>query len=504
MTGQRVDTLTLEELEGYPGNDRPGRSGEKMRYFCPIHGGDKQRSLELRPNGGWKCYACGAWGYIKEINREHWQPERRTARVDRFYGGKFGRKSGGGILTPSRPLKARRNENRGQSGGVDKPSDHEPATPDLTEKMARFRETLTPESLAARYLKWRGISLETAKRFGLGYAEYGEWPHYKDGRPVRQWKHGRLVAPHTDPAGRIINLYGRAIGGHDVPKKDKHTHLPGERGVFNAAAMAEETVFIVEGLFDALALAEAGYTNVCAIFGVNGLRPQWLKARTVIFGLDQDTAGKGWQRMAAHLRLMGKRVLWIGPEVYGGEKDLAAAWAKYRALPIGSIPEPEPVGPGSDPEESEVEPPGHWADRETVTRLFDEAVAILTEVSQAGEEAAMTLEESAATLADKGEKPEEKPAPVIDPKADECDEKARENGWFILQSGGAYEKQLTRWHSVFLFREADGWEAIRATWRPGDSVAAKETAFFTGPFDRAMEEANKYINWFQRKNKRDG
>lgn len=500
MTGQRVDTLTLEELEGYPGNDRPGRSGEKMRYFCPIHGGDKQRSLELRPNGGWKCYACGAWGYIKEINREHWQPERRTARVDRFYGGKFGRNSGGGILTPSRPLKARRNENRGQSGGVDKPSGPEPAAPDLTEKMARFREALTPESLAARYLKWRGISLETAKRFGLGYAAYGEWPHYKDGRPVRQWKHGRLVVPHTDPSGRIVNMYGRAIGGDDVPKGVRHSHLPGPRGVFNAPAMSADTVFITEGAFDALALIEAGYPTAVAIFGINGLRLEWLKAKTVVFAMDQDEAGAEWQKMAARVRMMGKKVYWIEPEAYQGEKDLADAWAKYKALPIGSIPEPEaePAGPAPDPAESDQEPPGHWADQETVTRLFNEAVAILVEMLQA-------VEEPAVTVTDTGEEPEEeKPAPVIDPKADECDEKAREDGWLILQSGGAYEKQLTRWHSVFLFREADGWDAIRATWRPDDSVAAKETAFFTGPFDRAMEEANKYINWFQRKNKRAG
>lgn len=543
----RVDGLTMEELESYPGNDRPGTSGEKKRYYCPIHGGDRQRSFELRPNGGWKCYACGAWGFLVEAREEY----LRNMRVDRFYGGKFGRKNGGGILTPSRPLKARRSENRGQSGGVNKPSAIEPAAADLDEKMARFREALIPGSLAARYLEWRGISLETAKRFGLGYAAYGEWPHYnKKGKPVRQWKYGRLVVPHTDPGGRIINLYGRAIGGDDVPKEVRHSHLRGPRGVFNAPAMAADTVFITEGAFDALALIEAGYPTAVAVFGINGLRLEWLKAKTVVFAMDQDEAGAEWRKMAARVRMMGKKVYWIEPAAYQREKDLAAAWAKYRALPIGEIPEPtkpEPVinlpisgnwaGPGrnerkgsdegfpppgqlivkdllrtrgqeepaggewapatggtnrepaarvSGPEESEEAPPGHWARREEVDRWLDAAAAIMAEICEAMEETAVSAEKM------------KEAAFKIDPEeAEEYDRKASRSGWLILGPGEAYERRLTRNHSVFLFRGPGGWEAIKSKWAPGERTPEKEMTFATGTFDRVMKEAERYIRWFE-------
>ena len=61
----------------------------------------------------------------------------------------------------------------------------------------------------------------------------GQWAH-----PARDWEGGRVVAPHTDPAGQIINLYGRAVGSDEqVPKAQRHDHLPGDKALFNAPAL---------------------------------------------------------------------------------------------------------------------------------------------------------------------------------------------------------------------------------------------------------------------------
>jgi hypothetical protein len=54
--------------------------------------------------------------------------------------------------------------------------------------------------------------------------------------PDMAWEFGRVTIPHHDPEGDIVNIYGRAIGDERVPKKKKHTHLPGPRGIFNAPA----------------------------------------------------------------------------------------------------------------------------------------------------------------------------------------------------------------------------------------------------------------------------
>src|SRR5207249_3488888 len=109
-----------------------------------------------------------------------------------------------------------------------------------------------------------------AQQHGVGYAAPGTWPH-----PARDWRGGRVVFPHTTADGRLVNLYGRAVGtAEQVPKAKRHDHLPGEKGYFNAAALQAGAgpLWVCEGAFDALALLAAGVPRVAAIFGVQGWR----------------------------------------------------------------------------------------------------------------------------------------------------------------------------------------------------------------------------------------
>lgn len=154
-------------------------------------------------------------------------------------------------------------------------------------------------------------------------------------QPVRQWKWGRLVFPHTDPKGAVMNLYGRAVERSPVPKELRHDHLAGKKGVFNAKALIVETVFICEGVFDALSLMEAGYKNACAIFGIYGLPWEWLKAKCVVFCLDQDVAGENWREFAWEAVLRGIKVYWLPQEVYGHYKDLNEVWIANGKIQIG-------------------------------------------------------------------------------------------------------------------------------------------------------------------------
>jgi len=139
-----------------------------------------------------------------------------------------------------------------------------------------------------------------------------------------------VVFPHTDPAGRLVNLYGRAVGA-EVPKGLKHDHLPGAKECFNARALAEGDgpLFVTEGPFDALALMAAGYPRTVAIFGVSGWRWDWAREIVeLVLALDADQAGQeGWREMARGARLRGKRVWVLPPEAYGACKDASEAWA---------------------------------------------------------------------------------------------------------------------------------------------------------------------------------
>ena len=161
----------------------------------------------------------------------------------------------------------------------------------------------------------------------MGYAAPGTWPH-----AARDWRGGRVVFPHTTPAGCVVNLYGRAVGtAEEVPKTKRHDHLPGTKGYFNAAALhaGDGPLWVCEGTFDALALLAASVPRVVAIFGVQGWRWDWAReVRELVFALDADAAGQQqWRTLAREAALRGKRVAVLEPAAYGGYKDVSAAWA---------------------------------------------------------------------------------------------------------------------------------------------------------------------------------
>jgi len=296
-------SLSLAEIEAYNGQGPGKPSGGRLRYFCPIHGGDKQRSLALDlKTGRFQCFACGAWGYTaesRECRREEYlqslPPKKKTA--------------------PTRPAPP-----------PPRPRKEAPPRADLAQALTEFQKAL-PGSLGEEYLKRRGIPLEVAQALGGGYAAPGKWPN-----PKRDWKWGRVIFPHHNPAGELVNLYGRAVGADEkVPKEKRHDHLPGAKGYFNAVALVQGggPLYVCEGAFDALALIAAGAARAVAIFGVDGWRWEWVRnIWELVFCLDADERGQEERRKISRAAAMrGKRVFYLPPEALGGHKDLSAAWA---------------------------------------------------------------------------------------------------------------------------------------------------------------------------------
>ena len=199
-----------------------GEGSRVLRAFCPFHGSDSQRSLRVTlETGRFQCFACGAWGYLNEA-RQRWRDEQQRQKAS----GRLSahRRSQPRPLRPAGPTRPRPVQ----------ASQRVPASPrpELTQQLAAFQAAL-PDSRGEAYLCQRGIPLVLAQRAGVGYAAPRTWPH-----PARDWKGGRLVFPHTDPEGHVVNLYGRAIGtAEEVPKAKRHDHLPGEKSYFNAAAL---------------------------------------------------------------------------------------------------------------------------------------------------------------------------------------------------------------------------------------------------------------------------
>ena len=319
------ENVTLTEADLAACRPIVGEGGHVLRALCPFHGSDRQRSLRVQVHSGrFVCFACGAWGYM-DTARAQWREEQQ--RQAAFSRPPTRRQSMPRRRQPppprARPVVAATRE---RSAHPPAPPAPVPARPDLAHQLAAFQAAL-PGSRGDTYLQQRGIPLALAQQLGVGYAAPGTWPH-----AARDWRGGRVVFPHTTPDGRLVNLYGRAVGtAEQVPKAKRHDHLPGVKGYFNAAVLqaGPGPLWVCEGAFDALALLAAGVSRVIAIFGVQGWRWDWVReVRELVFALDADAAGQQqWHQLARQAALRGKRVAVLPAAAYGGCKDVSDAWA---------------------------------------------------------------------------------------------------------------------------------------------------------------------------------
>jgi DNA primase len=186
----------------------------------------------------------------------------------------------------------------------------------------------SPEALA--YLASRGLQhAEAVERFQLGFANRTlgyrlPAKNRKEGAEIRgrlealgvmrtsghEHLNGSLVVPVFDEEGRIAELYGRKITQGLRPGTPLHLYLPGpHRGVWNVAALqASREIILCEALLDALTFWCAGYRNVTAAYGVEGVTPDHWKAferygtERVLIAYDRDEAGeKAAEKLAQQL-----------------------------------------------------------------------------------------------------------------------------------------------------------------------------------------------------------
>lgn len=182
----------------------------------------------------------------------------------------------------------------------------EPAAAPTEDYTAFFKEAERhiTEPAAAAYLQSRGLSLETARRFNIGYCE--AWRHPKAPRAPAT---PRLIIPTS--AESYLARDTRA----EIPEEQKQysKSKAGTVHIFNAAALAaaKSPIFVVEGEIDAMSIAETGgeavaigsTSNIKRLLSITGsTRP----AQPLILSLDNDAAGKkAEQQLADSLREQG-------------------------------------------------------------------------------------------------------------------------------------------------------------------------------------------------------
>ena len=183
-----------------------------------------------------------------------------------------------------------------------------------------FKTELKKSQAAIDYLKKRGVSGDTAKRFGIGLApdswdslarQFSNPKHALDagllikkdeGGVYDRFRH-RIMFPIRDTRGRTIGFGGRTLGDD----KAKYLNSPETvlfhkgRNLYGLYEAREGTgtipyLLVVEGYMDAVMLAQHGIAHVVATLGTATTREHltllFKSTSRVVFCFDGDRAGR--------------------------------------------------------------------------------------------------------------------------------------------------------------------------------------------------------------------
>lgn len=291
------------------------KSGANWMGLCPFHDDRKSPSFSVRPEKGvFHCFGCGASGDVFEF-------------VMRIRG--LGFQEALEALAQEANIPLPRLEHRPDDGERQRERDErQQLWHMLDQAKGWFRSNLQGArgNEARNYLAARGLGSATVERFQLGYAPPG-WSHLLEhfgggaaaGQMLetiglaarREGREGwydrfrdRIIFPIHDRQGRCIAFGGRLMKAGDGPKYINSPETPlyrkGETlyGLDIAWKPIREadTVLVVEGYMDLIALVDAGIGNVVATLGTamtgQHLRLLWSHAHKLVFCFDGDPAGK--------------------------------------------------------------------------------------------------------------------------------------------------------------------------------------------------------------------
>ena len=298
------------------------RGGKDLLARCPFHEDDTASLVVTPAKNLWHCFGCGIGGgpidWVIKRNGVSFRHAVELLRADpALAAGSDAALAGKRSIVRKLPAPVALDAGEQEL---------------LDQVMGYYHETLlqSPEALA--YLERRGIaSRELIERHRLGFANRTlglrlPTARVKAGVEIRtrlqktgvlresghEHFNGCLVVPVIDEAGHVTEVYGRKITESVNPPL--HLYLPGpHRGVWNVRALVgQREVILAEALIDAMTFWCAGYRNVTAAYGVEGLTEDHLAAfkrcgvQRVLIAFDRDDAGeRGAQKVAERLMAEG-------------------------------------------------------------------------------------------------------------------------------------------------------------------------------------------------------
>jgi DNA primase catalytic core len=301
------------------------KGGKDLIGRCPFHE-DATASLVVTPAKNlWHCFGCGiGGGPIDWVMKRQGVSFRHAVEL---------LKADAGLVELGTPKTPRSRAKLPAPVALDAGEQEL-----LDQVIGYYHETLlaSPEALA--YLQRRGIaSRELIEQHRLGFANRTlglrlPATPLKAGAEIRgrlqkvgilrdsghEHFNGSLVVPIFDQQGHVVEVYGRKLLDNLRAGTPPHLYLPGpHRGVWNERGLTSQQsgqaeVILTEALIDAMTFWCAGYRNVTAAYGVEGLTDDHLAAfkrcgvKRVLIAFDRDDAGeRGAEKVAERLMAEG-------------------------------------------------------------------------------------------------------------------------------------------------------------------------------------------------------
>lgn len=227
------------------------------QYCCPVcHSGTgthQTGAVTIYPENLWHCHACNTGGDVIDLCK--------IANDTDFNGALSLLADEQGIIidqyTPETPTQTAAQSHENAKEDKNTAKGEETAKRDYMGYYEQCRQNIA-DPAAVAYLEKRGISLETAKAYYLGYDAAADPANAPGGNGDKKHPCPRLIIPTNK--GHYV---GRRIDGQkDFEKINAKGSSP---GIFNNRALYAhdvQEVFVCEGAFDALSILEAGYNAI--------------------------------------------------------------------------------------------------------------------------------------------------------------------------------------------------------------------------------------------------
>ena len=320
--------------------------GARGHYVCPAcNSGNNSANgtadfhiVDGDPNH-FKCFACGAYGDLYDLAGIVGQTEDRAAQlelvaswagVEGWQRGEKSSPSGAFGWDDVAIVQDAPTEQAPTQAQEAKVEDYAEGRAQHRAYVESMRRNIT-DPAAVAYLASRGIDLETAQAWGLGYDPNAGGAKREDGSWCRR---GRIVIPWGTSGFYHID---RSIA-EDVAEAKYHKPRSGEVGpqpLWDPSALKAGAFFVCEGALDALAVQACGYKAVAmgtakASDLVKAMQSEPSVGLALLMN-DNDKAGADAQaKMSVELEAAGLPFMAVNVAELGTAKDAFEAYAHYR------------------------------------------------------------------------------------------------------------------------------------------------------------------------------